>query len=117
MITDNNRRNFFKRFFGAALLAATPLSIFGTTDSLNLPEEQRAFLNDFEDWVNEYIPVVHRQTINPNDVENNHKIMKLAEIAGKRSEILVKFMQNSEFKNAYLQISNKLSERINNPMA
>lgn len=117
MNTENNRRSFLKRFFGAALLAATPLSVFGTTYYHNLPAEQRAFLIDFEDWVNEYIPVVQQQTINPNDVENNLKIMKLAEIAGKRSEKLVTYMQNSEFKNAYLQISNKLSERINNPLA
>jgi hypothetical protein len=114
--TRQSRKEFLKKlgisFSGTAISTAALAQNY--QDDLDLIDEQKKFLNDYEQWLKEFQEFISRRTNNPMDIENNKKLMKLSAQSESRKTKLEIYMKDPRFAKYFNKITKDISDSINN---
>ncbi len=98
---------------GSTLVGTSALGGFIDKESiLKLNPEQQEFMIRYGHWMDEFIEVIRRQKSEPDNSENKHKIMALAERAEKFNPELAEFMKDETFSLIYKASIQRLSNEI-----
>jgi len=114
---ESNRRNFLRKLgltFGATLAATSMISanILETNEGSSLTSEQQTFMNNYEKWMDEFVKVIRIQKVDPNDLENNKKIVQLSEQAKEWQRKLVEHMKDENFARYYMKATERVTLEI-----
>jgi len=114
---DENRRRFLTKLgltLGVTLTGTkvmqgeqTPVS---TETGLNA--EQKAFMDNYEKWMDNFIEVIKFQKKDPNDLENNMKIVALSEEAKLFQQELIGYMKDDNFARHYMVATERMTLTI-----
>jgi hypothetical protein len=81
-------------------------------DEFPLTAEQSTFMKHYEQWIDEFIPVIRRQKEDPEDYENNKKIVVLSEKAKSLQKELTGYMQDENFARHYMIVTERMTFEI-----
>jgi hypothetical protein len=115
---EHSRLAFIRKLgltLGATVLPSTfkiAYSIADKREEIELSEPQVKFMQHYEKWMDDFIPVIRRQKENPEDYENNKKIVELSEIAKSWQNELVGYMKDENFARYYLIASERMTHEI-----
>ncbi len=114
--SKSSRRNFFK-FLG--LTAGTTLmsqASFGAhldeTEIKKLNPEQKEFILLHEKWMDNFIEVIKVQKTDPENHENNKKMIAITEMADEFKPQLSEFMKDGTFALIYKMSLDRMSKEI-----
>jgi hypothetical protein len=77
-----------------------------------LTPQQSVFMKQYEQWIDEFIPVIRRQKEDPEDYENNKKIVLLSEQAKTWQKELVGYMKDENFAKYYMIVTERMTFEI-----
>lgn len=115
---EQTRLQFLRRLgltLGAVVLPSTfkiAFAIKEKTDEFPLNEEQTEFMKDYNKWMDDFIPVIRRQKEEPEDYQNNKKIVELSEIAKNWQKQLTNYMKDENFARHYLIVTQRMTQEI-----
>jgi hypothetical protein len=114
---DENRRRFLSSLglsLGVTLTGTKVLH--GATDNaaevLTINPEQQAFMQNYERWMDEFVEVIRFQKKDPNNLENNKKIVALSEEAKLFQEELKGYMKDQNFARYYMFATERMTLEI-----
>ncbi len=111
----DNRRKFIQKLgitVGATALLTTE-SIASVANMQSGKDLERSeFLNNYENWVNQYIDVVEKEKADKHNMANKHRIMELSHQAKDWQEKIALYLNDDAFKQRYIQLSMQLSDTI-----
>ena len=115
---ESTRRDFMRKLgltLGATLVAgATDIraSVLQHKEEFTLSPEQHKFMESYENWMDEFIVVIRRQTAYPLDIDNNRKIVVLSEKAKGWQKQLVEYMKDENFARYFMTVSERMTKEI-----
>ena len=115
----DNRRKFIQKL-GVAVGASALLDSEAMASVANMQTgkdiERSRFLNNYENWVNQYINVVEKEKSDKNNMANKHRIMELSHQAKDWQEKIAIYLNDDAFKQRYIQLSMRLSDSISSEL-
>ena len=115
----DNRRKFIQKL-GVTVGATALLNTESMASVANMQSgkdiERSEFLNNYENWVNQYISVVEKEKSDKNNMANKHRIMALSHRAKDWQEKIALYLNDDTFKQRYIQLSMRLSDSISNEL-
>lgn len=114
----DNRRSFIKKAIaivgtiGMAKYSLGGVSLLETFNAELLSQEEIDFLSQFKTWVDECTQLVQEEKEQNRWLKNNNNIMEIAEKAEKWMPSAREHINNPEFRKQFLEISNHLTELI-----
>lgn len=112
----STRRKFFKFLgltAGATLISPGSFAAhIDQTEIKKLSNEQRAFINLHEKWMDEFIEVIRVQKKSPEDPENNQKMIALTEKSNEFMPKINEFMKDGTFALIYKMSLERMSKEI-----
>lgn len=111
----DNRRKFIQKL-GVTVGATALLNTESIASVANMQSgkdlERSEFLNNYENWINQYIDVVEKEKSDKNNMANKHRIMELSHQAKNWQEKIALYLNDDQFKKRYIQLSMQLSDSI-----
>ncbi len=117
MSGKKSTRRIFMQLLGlsatGSLLSTKALAGF-THDAeiLKLNTAQQQFMIRYGQWMDEFIEVIRIQKSNPENPENNNKMIALTERAGEFKPELSKFMKDDKFQLIYKASIERMTKEI-----
>ena len=114
---ESTRRRFLKKLgltVGATITASSMLSatVLDKKENLQISSEQKEFMYEYEKWMDEFIVVINKQKADPDDYENNKKIVSLSEQAKTWQNKLLGYMQDQNFARHYMAATERMTLEI-----
>jgi len=114
---EDKRRSFLRKLgftLGATLTASSLISanIVTPSQEMNISPDQKAFMNMYEKWMDEFIEVIRIQKIDPENQENNKNIVLLSDRAKKWATKLHDYMKDDNFARYYMIASERMTLEI-----
>ena len=113
---QSNRRKFLKflgLFAGTTLVSTNAFAGFVDTEKIKkLKPHQREFMLKYGEWMDEFTEVVRIQKTNPEDMENQRKMIVLTEKVEKLNPELAEFLKDEDFAIIYHGSIKRMSEAI-----
>jgi hypothetical protein len=115
---EESRRGFLRKLgltVGATMVASTAeitATVLDDKDKFQLSHEQQDFMVKYEQWMDEFIPVIRKQKQSPHDVENNKKIVTLSDTAKAWQKKLTAYMQDDNFARHYMVVTDRMTKEI-----
>lgn len=114
---EESRRGFLTKLglsVGATLVASTKLSavVLNNKEEFFLTPEQHAFMETYEGWMDEFIPVIHAHRNNQNDLEAKKRIAELSEVAKEWQPQLIEYMKEENFARYYMTATERMTKEI-----
>lgn len=113
---SSSRRNFLKFLglsAGATLVSTTAMASFvDKQDILKLNPEQQEFMIRYGKWMDELTEVARTQQADPDNLENQKKMMTLGEMAETLQPELTQHLKDQNFSVIYLASIERLSKEI-----
>lgn len=114
---ESTRRSFIKKLglsVGAATLGkvATSAEIVEKNIQFPLSSDQKEFMDMYEDWMDEFVEVIHQRKVNPDDLEANKKLMQLSEQSEAWQKKLSSFMEDENFARHYMIVTERMTNTI-----
>lgn len=115
---ENKRRDFIKKLglsvgiIAASTTASTAAEIIQNKIQFPLTSEQQSFIHNYEKWMDSFIEVIKIQRKNPNDLENNKRLMLLTDESALWQKDHFKFMEDENFARHYMIISERMTKEI-----
>lgn len=94
---------------GTAKLSAT---ILNDKSEFPLTAEQQAFMKEYEQWMEEYIPAVVAQRNNPDDLLAKARVADLSHRAEVWQPKLFEYMNDENFARYYMAATERLTKEI-----
>ena len=114
---DENRRRFLTKLgmtLGVTLTGSTIVQ--GANDpsagKMTITAEQNAFMQNYERWMDDFIVVIKFQKKEPDNLENNKKIVALSEEAKLFQKELTGYMQDDNFARYYMVATERMTLTI-----
>jgi len=114
---DENRRRFLTKLgmtLGVTLTGSTIVQ--GANDpsagKMTITAEQNAFMQNYERWMDDFIVVIKFQKKEPDNLENNKKIVALSEEAKLFQKELTGYMQDDNFARFYMVATERMTLTI-----
>lgn len=115
---ESTRRDFLRKI-GLTVTA----TVAGTTGNIaakvverktdfTLTPEQQSFMDSYEAWMDEFIPVIRRQKLDADDSENNKKLVELSFRVKQQQEVLLQFMKDPNFARYYMVATERMTHEI-----
>lgn len=82
------------------------------TEIRKLTDEQKEFMFLHEKWMDEFIAVIKVQKTNPDDQENNKKMIAITEMADEFRPQLNEFMKDGTFALIYKMAMERMTKEI-----
>ena len=114
---DENRRRFLGKLgltLGATVTGSNVMQGANNpeADKLMINPDQKAFMQNYEHWMDEFIEVNKVQKKEPNNLENNMKIVSLAEEAKQFQQQLIGYMQEENFARYFMVATERMTLAI-----
>jgi hypothetical protein len=114
---EDNRRWFLRRLgftLGGTLTASSLISanIIDTDKDMNISPEQKAFMDEYEKWMDEFIEVIRIQKVDQENYENNKNIVLLSERTKKWQFKLHEYMTDDNFARYYMKATERMTLEI-----
>ena len=114
---EDNRRQFLRKLgftLGGTLTASSLISanIIDTDMSMNISPEQKAFMDSYEKWMDEFIEVIRIQKVDQENYENNKNIVLLSERTKKWQFKLHEYMTDDNFARYYMKATERMTLEI-----
>lgn len=114
---EESRRAFLAKLglsVGAPALAGEKLSaqVMNNKTEFPLTDTQQKFMDRYEVWMDEFIPVIKTFRANPDDAIAKKRIAELSEEAENWRIQLTKFMKNENFARYYMTATERMTKEI-----
>lgn len=114
---ENSRRAFLSKLgltLGTGVAASTKLSatVLNNKAEFALTDEQKHLMEQYENWMDKFIPAVKAQRKNPEDQAAKTKIVQLSEQAESWRNQLAGFMKDDNFARYYMTATERLTKEI-----
>lgn len=114
---EDNRRQFLRRLgftLGGTLTASSLISanIIDTDKNMHISPEQKAFMNSYEKWMNEFIEVIRIQKVDAENIKNNKNIVLLSERSKKWQFKLHEYMTDDNFARYFMKATERMTLEI-----
>ena len=114
---EESRRAFLAKLglaVGAPLLAGEKLSaqVLNRKSEFPLLPEQQQLMNRYEQWMDDFIPVIKAFRANPEDATAKKSIAVLSEEAETWRPQLVEFMKDENFARHYMTATERMTKEI-----
>lgn len=114
---EQSRRAFLTKLgltIGAGSIAGEKLSakVLNSKAEFPLTNDQQKLMDRYEDWMDEFIPVIKDFRANPNDSVAKKRIAELSEDAEGWREELTGFMKDENFARYYMTATERMTKEI-----
>ncbi len=114
---DENRRRFLGKLGMTLGVTLTGTQVMQgenvpSTDALVLSADQTLFMKNYERWMDEFVEVIKVQKKEPDSLENNKKIVALAEEARLFQKELMGYMADENFARYYMIATERMTLTI-----
>lgn len=114
---ESARRDFLSKLgltLGATLLATTKLSatILNNKEELSLTPNQKSFMERYELWMDEFLPVIKAHRENQSDIYSKKRIIELSDQAKEWQPQLFKYMKDENFARYYMTATERMTKEI-----
>jgi hypothetical protein len=114
---EESRRSFLTKLgmaVGTAALGTEKLSakVLNSKAEFPLTEEQQQLMDRYEQWMDEFIPVIKAHRANEDDHAAKKRISELSEEAENWRRQLVKFMKDDNFARHYMTATERMTKEI-----
>ncbi len=114
---EDKRRGFLRKLgftLGATLTATSLISanIIQPSPEMNITPDQKAFMKEYEKWMDEFIQVIRIQKVDPENQENNKNIVLLSERSKKWQTKLHDYMTDDNFARYYMTVTERMTLEI-----
>jgi len=114
---EDNRRWFLRKLgftLGGALTASSLISanIIDTDKDMSISPEQKAFMDTYEKWMDEFIEVIRIQKVDSENYENNKNIVLLSERSKKWQFKLHEYMTDDNFARYFMKVTERMTLEI-----
>jgi len=112
------RRDFLKKLgliSGAAAITGVggvASMLIDQREEIVLSPEQKQFMDKYENWLEDFNDMAKYQKVDPEHLENNKKLMALAEEAAKWQKDLVQHMKDENFARYYMIVTERVTNTI-----
>jgi len=109
--------NFYEDWvftLGGTLTASSLISanIIDTDKNMHISPEQKAFMNSYEKWMDEFIKVIRIQKVDTENIENNKNIVLLSERSKKWQFKLHEYMTDDNFARYFMKATERMTLEI-----
>ena len=114
---EESRRAFLTKLgltIGASAVAGEKLSAKVLNNKVEFPltTEQQQFMDRYEAWMDEFIPVIKNFRANPEDAIAKKRIAQLSEEAETWRVQLIKYMKDDNFARYYMTATERMTKEI-----
>ncbi|WP_162304357.1 twin-arginine translocation signal domain-containing protein [Maribellus luteus] len=114
---EESRRSFLTKLgltIGAGALGVEKLSAKVMNDKTEFPlsADQQQLMDRYEQWMDEFIPVIKAFRANPADLDAQKGIADLSEVAESWREQLTVFMKDDNFARYYMTATERMTKEI-----
>lgn len=114
---EESRRTFLTKLgltIGTTAVASAKLSakVLNSKAEFPLTEEQQQLMDRYEQWMDEFIPVIKVHRANENNQNAKKRISELSEEAENWRQQLVKFMKDDNFARHYMLATERMTKEI-----
>ncbi len=117
---ETNRREFLKKLGLITGAVALSDSVLPEVTELITEEKEKhllspvqvKFMTMYESWLEEFRSMAKVQKLNPDDLENNKKLMALSNEASKWQKELVEYMKDENFARYFMTVSERVTAVI-----
>ncbi|MCK9639805.1 MAG: hypothetical protein M0R39_07830 [Prolixibacteraceae bacterium] len=114
---DENRRKFLSKLgltLGVTLTGTTILQGAETpsSDTFAIDKDQKVFMENYERWMDDFIEVIKVQKKEPDNLENNKKIVALSDEAKVFQQQLIGYMKDDNFARHYMIATERMTLAI-----
>ncbi|WP_346856986.1 twin-arginine translocation signal domain-containing protein [uncultured Draconibacterium sp.] len=114
---EESRRTFLAKLgltVGAVAVGSTKLSATVLNDKADfvLTSEQKQLMENYEVWMDKFIPAVQAQRADQNDQLAKAKIMELSEQAESWRAELTEYMKDENFARYYMTATERLTKEV-----
>jgi hypothetical protein len=114
---DENRRRFLTKLgltLGVTLTGTVVMqgAEVATTQELTLSADQQLFMSNYERWMDDFIVVIKVQKKDPDNLDNNKKIVALSEESKLFQKELIGYMRDENFARYYMVATERMTLEI-----
>ncbi|HPE75640.1 MAG TPA: hypothetical protein P5210_13665 [Draconibacterium sp.] len=114
---EESRRAFLAKLgmtVGTTIAASTKLSatVLNSKAEFPLTAEQQEFMDNYEKWMDKFIPAVKAQRENAEDKIAKAAIVDLSEEVETRRSQLIEYMKDENFARYYMTATERLTKEI-----
>lgn len=114
---EDKRRDFLKKLgltVGSMVLVGSSATAKIIEEKIQFPltEKQQQFIDMYENWMDNFIEMIKIQRNNPDDLENNKKLMALTDESHSWQKELIENMKDQNFAKHYMIISERMTKEI-----
>lgn len=114
---EEKRRDFLKKLgltVGGIAFAGSAATAKIIEAKINFPlsTEEQLLIDKYEIWMDNFIEVIKIQRNDPDNLENNKRIMVLTDESHSWQPQLIKFMKDENFARHYMIISERMTKEI-----
>ncbi len=114
---ESTRRTFLRKI-GLTVGAAAVSGVAGATqiieDKMQFPltEEQSAFMQNYDRWMDDFLEVIKERKTNPDGLEVNQRLMVLSQESQAWQPQLIEFMKDANFAKHYMIATERMTNEI-----
>ena len=114
---EDTRRKFLKKLgltFGVTLVASSTLSAVVTDKKEDFPvtAAQKDFMVHYEKWMDNFIEVIAVQRVDPENIDNNKRLVSLSVMAKEWQPKLTEYMKDDNFARYYMVVTERMTNEI-----
>lgn len=114
---DENRRRFLTRLGLTLGVTLTGTKVMqgeneATADALTISSAQKTFMQNYERWMDDFIEVIKVQKKDPENLQNNLKIVALSDEAKLFQTELMGYMKDENFARYYMVATERMTLAI-----
>lgn len=114
---EESRRAFLSKLglaMGTTVAVSGKLSatVLNNKEEFRLTSEQQQFMEQYESWMDKFIPAVKAQRKNPEDQAAKKEIVLLSEQVNNWRAQLTEFMKDDNFARYYMTATERLTKEI-----
>ena len=114
---EESRREFLAKLgltVGAVAVGSAKLSATVLNDKTDFPltDDQQKLMDNYEVWMDNFIPAVQAQRANDEDLIAKARIMELSREAETWQSELIEFMKDDNFARYYMTATERLTKEV-----
>ena len=114
---EESRRKFLAKLgltIGTAVVAGEKISatVLNSKSEFKLTKKQEKLMQQYEKWMDDFIPAIQAQRNNQNDAVAKQKIVELSQQADDWKNQLEGFMKDENFARYYMTVTERMTKEI-----
>lgn len=114
---EESRRKFLAKLglaIGTTIIASEKLSatVLNDKTEFKLTTDQQQLMQQYEKWMDKFIPAINSQRKNPDDLLAKQSIMELSQEAQNWQAQLADYMKDDNFARYYMTVTERMTKEI-----